>query len=353
MRLLDRYIATQVIASTLLALAALLALFTFVAFVDDLDSVGKGDYTMAAAAQYLLLTLPRRAFLLFPLAALLGSLIGLGTLASNLELAVMRASGYSVAQIIAAVLKGGAVLMVAAVLIGELAAPPAERRAQLLRSSALDRTLAGGERGLWARDGQSYINIERALTGERIEGVRIYEFDGERRLRVVTRARAGRFDGRRWTLEDVRQTLIEPDRIRTRRLASAVWASGFEPRLVEVVAVKPESLSALGLIRYVAYLRANGLDASRFQLALWNKVIYPLATGVMIFLAVPLVLGRLGSAAMGVRVMIGVLVGIGFHVVNQASGQVGIVYGLSPFGSAVLPTAAFLAFGLWRLRRVA
>ena len=52
--------------------------------------------------------------------------------------------------------------------------------------------------------------------------------------------------------------------------------------MVRVVAVTPESLSALGLYRYIGYLQDNGLDSRQFEVALWSKFAYPLATGVMI-----------------------------------------------------------------------
>jgi len=353
MSILQRYVAAHVIVGTLLALVILIALFTFVSFVDDLDTVGKGNYTMTRALEYLALTTPRTAFTVFPLAALLGSLVGLGALSSNFELAVIRASGVSTAQILGAVLKGGGVLMIAAVLIGELAVPHAERAARALRAQALHQMLTvSGSRGFWARDGQSYINVKRILPGRQIADLFVYELDVQRRLRVATHAERARFRNGKWELSGVRQSVIGERTVRARTLDSAQWVSKFEPSLLNVIAVKPESLSAVGLVHYTRYLRRNGLDAARFELAFWNKLVYPLATGVMIFLAVPLDLGRLGTASLGQRIVVGVLAGITFHVVNQASGQIGVVYGLSPFGSAVFPTAVFLAFGLWRLREV-
>ena len=126
----------------------------------------------------------------------------------------------------------------------------------------------------------------------------------------------------------------------------------FEPDLVNVVSVKPESLSAIGLWRYIDYMRSNGLGTERFELALWTKLVYPAAVAVMIFFAVPLVLGRLRAVGVGQRVLIGSLVGIVFHVLHQASGHLGLVYGMSPAASAILPTLAFLGVGIWMVRRL-
>ena len=180
----------------------------------------------------------------------------------------------------------------------------------------------------------------------------ILDVNDERRLRVATGAARARYEDGQWLLEDLVQSRISEQGVTRRAVASAAWRSRFEPDLVNVVSIKPESLSIPGLRRYVAYLDGNGLDTSRFELALWSKFAYPLATGVMIVLAVPMVLGRLKMAGVGQRILIGVLVGIGFHVLNQASGHLGLVYGLSPFASATAPTLMFAAAAAWMLRRV-
>jgi lipopolysaccharide export system permease protein len=353
MNTLDRYIARHVLQGTLVWLLALVVLFSFISLVDDLDNVGRADYTLARALEYMALTTPRRAFELFPLAALIGALMGLGALASSSELAVIRSSGVSVRRLVGAVMAGAAAIMLGAVLLGELVAPGAERLAHGRRSLALSDEIKLNKRsGFWVRDGDSFINIRRALPGNRMEDVRIYEFDDERRLRVATRAARARYEDGQWLLEELVQSRVREDGVEREVLPAAAWRSLFEPDLVNVVAVRPESLSVPGLRRYIRYLARNGLDTSSFELALWHKFTYPLATGVMIVLAVPLVLGRLKSAGVGQRVLVGVLVGIGFHVLNQASGHLGLVYGLSPAASATVPTALFAGAAAWLTRRV-
>ena len=104
MRILDRYIAQTVISGTLMTLMVLGALLAFVDFVGEIDDVGKGQYGVTEAALYVLLSLPKRLYELFPTAVLLGSLLGLGTLAGNSELIVVRASGVSIFRIARSVL---------------------------------------------------------------------------------------------------------------------------------------------------------------------------------------------------------------------------------------------------------
>ncbi|MCP5149329.1 MAG: LPS export ABC transporter permease LptG [Ectothiorhodospiraceae bacterium] len=354
MSLIDRYVARYVVSATLMSLLALLALFSFIALVDDLDSVGKGDYTLWLALEYMVLSMPRLAFSLFPVAAIVGSLMGLGVLAGNSELVVIRAAGVSVARIIGAVLRGAGVLVVVAVLLGEVLSPAAERLAEERRSFAMSGEL--GARigtGFWVRDGDSFINIGKVLPEGRMDDVHVYELGAEQRLRVVTHAAQARYTGGEWRLREVRQTgLEEPPAATSRYLPEAAWRSVLEPDLVRVVSVRPESLSLVGLVRYVDYLEGNGLDAARYRLAMWTKIVYPLTTALMIVLAVPMVLGRLRSVGLGQRVLLGIAVGVAFHVAHQVSGHLGLVYGLSPFACAVLPSLALAGVGWWLVRSV-
>jgi lipopolysaccharide export system permease protein len=240
-----------------------------------------------------------------------------------------------------------------AMLIGELVAPRAEQMAQERRSVALrDRIELSTRSGFWVRDGNSFINIRTLAAGNDMRDVFIYEFDEGMRLRVSTRAASARYDAPQWRLSGIVQSRLDDDAVTRHELGDAIWQSLFEPDLVNVVSVKPESLSALGLRRYITYLGDNGLDTSRFELALWHKFTYPLATAVMIFLAIPLVLGRLKSVGVGQRIVVGVMIGIGFHVLNQTSSQLGLVYGFSAGVSALLPTVLFLVAGVWMMQRL-
>ena len=353
LKIFERYIAVHVVAATLLSLLVLLALFLFISAVDDLDRVGQGEYTVLRSLEYVASSAPRLAFSLFPVAAVIGSLLGLGLLATHSELVVLRTAGVPVADIVRAVLKAAALLMAAVLLLGELLAPFAERFAERRRASALAGHLdAGIDQAFWAREGNGFINVRRVSPGERMGDVFIYEFDDSRRLRVATHAGEARFSDGQWELRDIAQTRFDEDRATGHHVERARWESGFRPDLVNVAALRPESLSAFALFRHIGYLRTNGQNTERFELALWTKLAYPIATGVMVLLAVPMVLGRLHGAGLGARMLVGAVVGVVFHIVNQATGHLGLVYRLDPMLTALAPTGLFLAAGVWMLRRM-
>lgn len=353
MKILDRYIGRAVIGGSLLALAILLAMFSFFVLVDHLGDVGKGNYGLWHVFEYVLLTLPRRAYETFPMAALIGSLLGLGMLASNSELTIVRSTGVSMMRIVGSVMKAGAILMVIAIVLGEMIAPWTEMLAQTRRAEAMaTETTLTADHGLWARDGTSFINIRRVENDERMSNIYIYEFDEEHRLRAATHAAEALYEDDRWLLSNIRQSSLEPGRVQTAAIDHAEWDSAFGPDLINVAVDEPQRLSAWGLFKYVRYLRSNGLESAPYELGLWSKLVNPLATGVMIFLAIPFVFGTLRSVTVGQRILVGVLVGIGFQIMNQTFVKMGLVYGLSPFFSAVLPTLAFLLVAFLLLQRV-
>ena len=351
MKILDAWIARHVAGGALLALAVLLSLTAVVSFVEELDSVGRGRYGIGGAIEFVLLTLPRHAFVLFPLAAVIGALVGLGTLAVSSELAVVRASGVSVARIVGAVLKGALVLVVIAVGLGEAVAPWCERLAESRRAAALEETRGQGD-GFWIRDGHRFVNAVHVRPDGGVEDMYIYEVDSEGTLRTVTHARRAHYRDSAWMLESVRRSDVSAGGVVTRFATRVEWETRFGPEFVRLASARLESLSGRALVRYIDYLRDNRLETAVYEHALWTKVVYPLATGVMIVLAVPLVLGRLGGAGIGQRILAGCLIAVTFHVVNEVSGKMGIVYGLNPGLSAFAPTLMFLAAGVWLLRRV-
>jgi lipopolysaccharide export system permease protein len=349
---LDRYVGRWVLGGTLLALGVLLALVTVFALMDQLDDVGKGHYDLAAMAEYLVLTTPRRAYELIPVAALLGTLLGLGVLASHSELTVIRSAGVSGWRVGGAALKAAAVPILAGVLLGELVAPVADDLAEARRSIAVTSQIALKTRtGFWARDGRSFVNIREVLPDRRLAGVYVYEFDEQRRLRSATRAERARPDGQAWVLEGVTESGISPAGVVRRSADERPWDVSLSSDFVGFAVARADRASSADLARYIRFLRANGQDAAVYELALWVKQIMPFTAAAMVLLGVPFVLGPLRSVGIGQRILAGALVGVAFHIVSQASSQLGLVYGLPTVLGAMAPTGLVLLLAAWLLRR--
>jgi lipopolysaccharide export system permease protein len=353
MGLLQRYIAKTILTSTLLVLLILLGLYTFMDFVAELGDIGKGEYHLQEVASYILLSMPGRIYELLPVAALLGSVLGLGNLASQSELVAMRAAGVSVQQINKAVMIVALCLMIVAVFVGEILRPPLEQHAREIQSTAQTGTVGSrSEHGFWTRDGLHFNHIRSILPDGRFADISIYEFDQQHRLRVVTKAQEAYYEGTTWALSDVVQSTVDEKGVEVRSIAHAIWRSQLNPGMVNIVLVPPEFLSIWNLLDYIHYLKDNHQAAAKYEIAFWMKVMMPISSAVMVFLAVPFVFGSLRSTPIGSRILVGSLAGIGFHLFNQSFQHLGIVFGILPWLTAALPTLVFAILGVFLMRRV-
>jgi len=352
MKILDRYIGWNIISATVTVLVVLVAIFTFFAFIDQLEDVGRGTYGFGKVVVFVVFSVPSLAYELFPMAALIGSLIGFGQMMRNGELSVIRCVGVPKVRVVYAVVKAGMILLAVAMLNGEFIAPPAERFARDYRNIAInDRITFKSENGFWARDGNNYINIREILPGDQLRDVYIYEFDADSKLRLSTYAEFARYAGREWVLQNISQTVLADDGLQKRTLPEAAWDSILKPDLLQMVTINPDSLSIWSLFKYSRFLLNNGQNAQRYLHVMWLKLTYPVATVVMVVLAVPMVFRASRSVTVGQRVLMGALIGLGFHLLNQAAGHLGVVYEIPPLLSATGPALLMSAVAAYLLAR--
>ena len=347
---LDRYIGRNILYGTFVVLIVLIGLFSFFAFIAKLGDIGKGHFGIYQAGKYMLLSTPKEIYELFPMAVLLGTTLGLSSMAVDSELIALRAAGVSALQIMGSVLKVGMIFIVLAVLLGEFVAPTTENWARRDRAAALGAGIQQ-EDGIWLREGPDFVNILEVLPDLSVRRVTIYRFGPRQHLREQIFARKGVYHRGYWVLTDVHEADFGSRRIRTRVLPSLVWTSVLDPSLLSVFAVNPQSLSVWNLYRYIVHLRHNGQDTRRYELAFWFKVIAPFTTGVMVILAVPFVFGQPRSAGMGLRLFGGVMLGLSFFVINRGFGFFSLLHGLPPVLGATLPTLGFLVLALYLLAR--
>jgi lipopolysaccharide export system permease protein len=350
MKIIERYIGVNLVTLTLVALFALVALFSFFAIIDQLEETGRGSYGVPQALFYVLLTTPRLAYELFPIAAVIGSMTSLGMLAQTSELAIIRTSGVSRLMLARGLLRPCIILVVLGVIIGEFIAPPCESFAKQQRSLAKNEQIVlKSQYGIWTRDGNSYINIRKMLPGDKVEQIYIYEFDRENRLRDEITAANGEYRNGEWVLTNVEQTSISPSGVSKRHMARASWKSLFKPEMAEFELIKPQYMSLWELFGYIKFLKQNAQETQPYEQAFWSKLIRPVTIIAMILLAIPMVNCNSRFTAVGQRVFIGALTGILFHIGDQTAGHLGMVYNINPALSVTFPTLVLLGVIIYLL----
>jgi lipopolysaccharide export system permease protein len=354
---LNRYIAREIIAATALVFAALVLLFAFFDLVEQIKDLGRGAYQLRHIFAHVVLSMPDRVYVLFPIAAMIGTIFALANLVASSEYTVMRASGVSLARMAGVIIRTGLLFAALTFLFGEFIAPPAEQLANRIRSQAITGLVAQEFRsGLWIKDGTSFINVAEVLPDLSLRGLRIYEFDQGYRLRSVSFAERGTHQqARRWSLMRVVQTTFDDRKTSVREIAEADWESVLDPALLSVLQVKPEKMSAWRLHAYAQHLKENRQKALRYEIAFWAKTMYPVAVLAMMLLALPFAYFQRRQGGVGAKIFAGIMLGLGFHFLNKLFSHLGLLNDWPAVFSAVSPTLIFLCVALgmmwWQERR--
>ncbi len=353
MKTLDRYIATSVITSYGLTLGLFLAIFSFFVFVEELDHVGTGHYTLRHAAAQVLFTTPSRIIDLAPITALLGSIIGLGALANHRELIAMQSVGVSALRIAWSVLRVGLLFMITVVVFEQYIHPPLAHYAHNQRELALsDSQTLLGEHGFWFHDSTRFIKVGALRFGKFPEKIDVYEFDEQGELQTFTHAQKAEIvKPNQWILKDVNQKIIDQRGVTAQHLDEMTWNSFLTTHQVGVLSTPPEMFSLSQLYSYLQYLNQTGQNANRVELVLWQKIAMPFTSGAMVLLAIPFVFGTLRSATVGKRILIGAGIAITFYFLNQILSHVGLLFELNPILTTFAPTSIIVAVALWLWKR--
>ena len=346
LKVFERYLARQIFTSTGLVLAAFLMLFSFFDLVGEMQNLGRGGYQLENIIAFVVLTLPGRIYELSPIAVLIGTLYAMTTLAHHSEITVLRASGLSTAGFIKTLLRIGLVFVVLTLVIGEFVAPPAERVAQQLRLKAMSSMVAQEFRsGLWVKDERSFVNVNNVQPDSRLRDVRIYEFDSGYRLTSISDAAGGEFVAPdHWRLSNVTRTVfdVNGERAHVDRVPELLWKSALNPNILAVLLVVPEKMSVINLYQYIKHLVENRQKTERYVIALWKKLVYPLTSLVMMILALPFSFLPTRVSTVSLRVFTGIMLGIGFHMMNGLFSNLGVINDWVPLLSAVTPSLIFL-----------
>jgi lipopolysaccharide export system permease protein len=350
--IIDLYIARTLLGTTGLSLSVLLGVSGLIKFIEQMKQVGRGSYDMTVAGVYVLMSLPREIEVFFPMATLIGGLMGMGLLASSSELVVLQAAGQSRWNIIMSAMKTASLMVVFVMSIGEWVAPVSETMAKEIRTQAISGgSLFSSDNLVWAKDGANFVSIGEVLDKNTLREVNVYEFDDNLVLRQITSALQADYAEDGWRLREVKYTFFGNKQIRSQHVENGVWFSTLTPDKLGVVTVKPEALSIRGLYDYVNYLKNNSQDPSRYQLAFWRKILQPLSVAVMLLMALSFIFGPLRSVTMGARIVMGVLTGFGFFVSNELFGAASSVYQMPPIVGAMLPSVVFAGIAVYLLRR--
>jgi lipopolysaccharide export system permease protein len=335
-----------------MVLAVILGLDILTAVIDESGEL-EGAYTFGQSVIYVLMTIPRRINDYLPYAALVGCLAGLGSLAGNSELTVMRAAGISTRRLVWIVMLPAMLVMVLVVLLSEYISPVTEQIAHSKREYLISGDqVSSGKGGVWNREGNEFMHFNSVQPNGVVYGVLLYTFDAERNLTTAIAAkRASYQEGDYWVLENGAETTFLGDRTRSESFSIRRWETNLSPKLLNVVSMRPRYLSISDLNNYVEYRRDQGLDSGEFVLEFWKKILQPLGTASLVLIAISFIFGPLREVTMGYRIFTGVMVGVVFRTIQNLLGPASLVFSFPPWQAVAIPIAICAIAGFYMLRK--
>lgn len=358
MNLLTRYLGREIYFSIGLVFLALIMLFAFLDLIHELNAMGQGQYHLGYVLLFVILTIPGHVYELFPVAVLIGTIIALVQMAASSELTVFRSSGASIWQMVGALFKIALPLVVLSFVCGELLAPPSERMAQQLRLKAQNAqvTLKEFRSGVWVKDDRNFVNVKNVMPDASLSNIDIYQFDETYHLQSITNAKRANFiEEGRWQLEDVLETRFSKEGTNINVQPLQEWHSALNPSIFSVLLVVPEQMSAWSLYQYAEHLRENRQKSARYEIAMWDKLVYPFALLVMMLLALPFASYHRRAGGVGAMIFMGIVLGLVFHFAGRLFASLGALNDWQPFISATAMTGMFLLLGMamlwWTERR--
>ena len=351
MLLIDRYIWLTVLQSWLMVMFVLLGLDTIFSFIDELGDLKK-DYQVVEAFIYVLATLPNSAFDFVSMATLLACLIGLGQLAGNSELTILRACGLSVGRILFSVIQPVLLIIGFALVTAQFISPYTSQFAESYRTTkSSGNEFSSFKKGYWQREGDDFIYINQISAKGDLNNTSVFSFNKDRTLREVNFFNRTEIKAKQWHAENVSTTVIAKDAVSVEESDAKVWQSEITLRMLRLLAVGPEKLSVSSLYQYGGYLEKQNQSAAKYYLEFWNKVFLPLSTIAMVLIAGSFVFGSLRETPMGSRIIAGVVIALVFNQVQTLSSHAAIVYQFSPVIAASLPPVVAFVIGIILIRR--
>ncbi len=350
--IIARYLATTLFKGSVLVLFTIVSLSLFFTMITQLDNLGKGQFGGMEFTQYILLLAPGMTVYFLPIAVLLGSMLSLGSLASNSELIALQASGLSLLQFIKIVAQAALVLAIFAFCLENFVVPYSETAAGDIKSSALaSRASMKSKRGLWIKDGHNIIFIEQLFPNGNARNIEIYHLDDNDRLQMKTFADKAISRQQGWLLMAVKKTIITPASVTQTSLDSELYKGELSDQLLQSLVIDSRQMSILDLYGYIGFLQQNHLNHSAESLSFWRKIYYPITIMIMAIMAIPFVIGSQRSSNTGQRLMIGIVLGLSYTILDKLLIQLGEQFSLPAVLNAFLPTLLFILLTFYLIRQ--
>lgn len=350
MKKLDKYITTTILSMVLTVLLAFIAIDFVSQMIAEADIIGKYDYTFTKVLQYLIYQIPLKSFEFFPIALLIGALMGLGKIASSNELTVMQSSGFSRLRIGVLGFLLSFVLGNLMLAITEFVGTDAYKYVEEMRAEALHKIGESGNNGLWAQDGNRFVYIDNVRASGQLSTIKIYEMDDNMAFVNVIEAESASFSPGNWQLHNGVIKTFSEFSMDKQPFTNLDWPNKLNSDILKLLLSDPKELSVRNLYKFISYQQANNIEPTTFMLVFWQRLFAPLTAGVMFLLALPFVFGSQRSSSQGKKLFLGIVLGIAYYISYSSISNIILLTGINVIFGAVIPILFFIGLSLVLLR---
>jgi len=357
MKIRDRYITKTLLSYTSVVLLVWLSIYSFFNFLEELNSIGKADYTTLEAIKYILLQMPELAYKQASPVILLGCVLGMGYLATTNQLVVLRVSGNSILKLTAITIKIALTFIIVILAFGEFFVPLASEEGEKGRAKALGQSFALQSReGFWIREGVNYINAINNIDSSSFTDVTIYQVSPSNKIETIITSESADFDGST-TLAMKNANIISINEINnsieitSKKRNNYNKIVSFDQDLIESLKKEPKELTTRKIYKHIQFLDDNKQASSIYKVELYKRLIKPVTLVAMILLAMLFIFGSNRDVSLGRKIFFGITLGLSFEMLSRVSGALSLSFSLSPLMSTVLPTLVIIVLAIVLLSR--
>jgi len=353
---LNKYIFKSISSGLILSVLMFLTLDVLIGFIQQINSVGKGEFTVGSALFFTVLTIPSKIYEMFPLSSVVGVMIGLGALAARSELVVMQSAGISRLKIARLTILTLVIWLIPLSLVGEYVVPSTFLKAESYRNSKINKDMGlGANTGVWIRDGNIIFNAQPINNSVKdkenitMNNVTVYELDDRLQVIKVSKAEKAIHYDNSWELYNLEVTEFVEAGVETQFIEKQTWKSRIEPNILNIASTRPKNLSIRNILKYKNFQEHKEGTPIKYDLALWSKFSFPLLVIATALTGLPFLFGLLRAGGFGQRLLIGVVLGIVFYLLKWTLLNAADVFSIHPFVVTALPSSLIMFVVLWLL----
>ena len=339
------YLFKRFLLGLFVSMVVLVSIETFFSFTAEIKYLDQGNYDLITILKYIILNIPKSIDIMYPYAVLIGSMLSLGAMASDMEFVSMQSAGISVTRIISIIIVQVFLFSCVFYYITDSVIPKYSSKAEKKRNIALNKKIIFKHNGVWFKDKSTFIKIDEIYSTSNLKGITMYHYDEKNTLQSIKHIKEAHASNNTWALKNVTEIFLGSDPIIKKEYGEQTLNNFLDKNLISIKTNKPYSMSLRNVGKNIRYLEKNNLDSSVQKKIFWEKVFKPISTIIMLFLAMPFLFGKLRSTNTSKRIVIGVFIGISFFIISSILPNLGMLIGLTPFINVLLPHLAFVIIG--------